>query len=832
MLATATAFVLIYSAGLNAGPAPAQSRDHHVAATAFHVAPHGNDSISCRANSRRRPFRTIQRGADCAHTPGDTVVIASGVYRETVRPTASGTHGRPITFRPARGASVVVSGTEVVKGWTKEPYGTCLKSCWSAAIKRSRGEGRDQVFLRCGDPWARACKMLEEARWPNVGAGGPWHPKFAVAEDGSGDGETWTLTDGELPAKIGRVSPGAIVTYTNNSMFWGFVADSRVTAYDPKSKTIAFEHPVPNDNPAYDLPGRLSHFYLRDKKNFLDHRSEWYVDRSAGRLYVARRPRARVETKARTWAFNLNNRSYIHVTNIGIFGASITTAGSASHNVLNGIAGRFIYHDLNVKAFWDPAEFGGIVLGGTRNTIENSAIEWSSGNGILSAGKDNRVVNNSIFRVNYLGTDAPAIADLGLRSLIAYNTAGIAGKNTVDLYGSYAVVEHNDLCCNAAFSHDVGVVYVWGRANQIRYNWIHDAHDHGYASENNSNMALYLDGGSRDNLVYRNVVSNARGAGVGLWLTGQNFNEIYNNSFYDADEGFFVGAVPFAQFLPIPFVRDMWGTRIINNAFYETGNNSGTPTGEEHGLVMRTNVVARSQPAFADPSTGDFSPAGPLVDAGEEIPGITDGYTGAAPDVGAFERDMRGWDVGQRPDAPRARYRPIAGTPWTNRIRNAGFESPLPTEEPWTAIAPWTRTHGTPEQVAVVTETGEHSECGEDPEACGFRSGIFSLALRAGGRVRVKQRVSGLSPGAELCLVAWVRGTRGAAATLGADGIAETATTFESLKWREVRLPIDVPPSGEFTVFYVRPESTDGSVWLDDVGLAPTPDGFECNSAA
>jgi hypothetical protein len=812
---------------------PARSGDVSATGRVFYVATNGNDSVSCAANGSARPFRTIQRGAECAVSPGDTVVIRSGIYRETVTPRANGTRGRPITFRPAAGAAVVVSGTEVVKRWTKEPRGTCPKTCWSAPIARSRGEGKDQVFVACRDPWAPSCKMLHEARWPNVGSGGQFHPRLAVAEDGFGQGETWTLTDVDLPARAERPLPGAIVTYTNNSMFWGFVADSRIVAYDPKNKTFAFEHPVPNDNPAYDLPGRLSHYFLRDSKDFIDQRSEWYIDRSSRRLYVGRAPRGRVEMKVRAWAFDLDDRSHIHVKGVEVFGASVTSRGTATHNLIDGIAGRFIYHDVNVKAFWDPAEFGGVVLGGVRNTIRNSAIEWSSGNGILSAGKDNRIVNNSIFRVNYLGTDAPAIADLGLRSLISYNTAGVAGKNTVDLYGSYGVVEHNDFCCNAAFSHDVGVVYVWGRANQIRFNWIHDAHDHGYESENDSNMALYLDGGSRDNLVYRNLVTNARGAGVGLWLTGQNFNEIYNNSFYDADEGFFVGAVPFEQFLPIPFVRDMWGTRIINNAFYETSTGSGTPTGEERGLVMRSNVVAPREPVFVDPGGGDFSPLGPLVDSGEEIPGITGGYSGAAPDVGAFEEDMNGWVVGRQTVPTPARYDPISGTPWTNRIRNAGFESPLSTARVWTAIAPWTRTRGEPEQIEIATEAGEHAECGQDPEACGFRSGIFSLQLRSGPPVRIEQRVADLSPTGEYCLVAWIRGTPEAVATLGAGtgkGAVDETTTFQSLKWREVRLRLEAPADGTITIYYGRPESTDGSVWLDDVGLAPTPDGFECTS--
>ena len=56
-------------------------------------------------------------------------------------------------------------------------------------------------------------------------------------------------------------------------------------------------------------------------------------------------------------------------------------------------------------------------------------------------------------------------------------------------------------------------------------------------------------------------------------------------------------------------------------------------TGQEaHGIS--------ADPRLEDPAAGDFRPAldSPLLDAGRVLPGINDGFTGAAPDVGAFER--------------------------------------------------------------------------------------------------------------------------------------------------------------------------------------------------
>ena len=81
----------------------------------WHVAPAVLSGIAAD-----RQFRTISEAAK-AVTPGDTVLIHTGVYRESVRITAIGTPARPIVFEAAPAATVVVSGADRVTGWQKEP---------------------------------------------------------------------------------------------------------------------------------------------------------------------------------------------------------------------------------------------------------------------------------------------------------------------------------------------------------------------------------------------------------------------------------------------------------------------------------------------------------------------------------------------------------------------------------------------------------------------------------------------------------------------------------------------------------------------------------------
>jgi len=75
--------------------------------------------------TKARPFRTINRAAQLLQ-PGERVVIASGVYRECVRPARGGTSpAQMISYEAAPGAKVVIKGSEVLKdGWVEHAIPT------------------------------------------------------------------------------------------------------------------------------------------------------------------------------------------------------------------------------------------------------------------------------------------------------------------------------------------------------------------------------------------------------------------------------------------------------------------------------------------------------------------------------------------------------------------------------------------------------------------------------------------------------------------------------------------------------------------------------------
>ncbi len=86
-------------------------------ASEWNVATNGNDDgVGCAPD----PLRTIQHAADIAK-PGDVIIVHEGVYRERVNPPRGGeSDAKRIVYQAAAGEKVVVTGSEIVKGWTKE----------------------------------------------------------------------------------------------------------------------------------------------------------------------------------------------------------------------------------------------------------------------------------------------------------------------------------------------------------------------------------------------------------------------------------------------------------------------------------------------------------------------------------------------------------------------------------------------------------------------------------------------------------------------------------------------------------------------------------------
>ena len=74
----------------------------------FHVAKNGNDE---NPGSKEKPFLTISRAAMMVQ-PGDTVIVHTGKYSESVFVASTGTAAKPIVFRAAPGEEVWLDGND------------------------------------------------------------------------------------------------------------------------------------------------------------------------------------------------------------------------------------------------------------------------------------------------------------------------------------------------------------------------------------------------------------------------------------------------------------------------------------------------------------------------------------------------------------------------------------------------------------------------------------------------------------------------------------------------------------------------------------------------
>jgi len=155
-----------------------------VHATEFHVVTNGNDTATGSATA---PLRTIQRAAELAQ-PGDVITVHAGVYRERINPPRGGeSDDKRITYQAAPGEKVVITGSEVVKGWERvnndtwkvtlpnnffgafNPYVEKVHGDWFSP--QGREHHRGCVYL--GENWLTEAKTSTDVLTP-AGKGALW----------------------------------------------------------------------------------------------------------------------------------------------------------------------------------------------------------------------------------------------------------------------------------------------------------------------------------------------------------------------------------------------------------------------------------------------------------------------------------------------------------------------------------------------------------------------------------------------------------------------------------------------------------------------------------
>ncbi|MCY9656807.1 RICIN domain-containing protein [Paenibacillus chondroitinus] len=499
------------------------------AGNTYYVATTGNDS---NAGTLSSPFKSIAKAASVM-VAGDTCIIRGGTYREVIQPTKSGTAGNPITYKAYAGETVTLSAAEKVTGWTLHS-GNIYKAPmnWNLGME-------NQVFVNG--------EMMHVAQYPN-----------------------WTDTNIFNPGRA-KMESGADLTVTYSGLnkpadYWkgGFIwirgtwtaQTTTIAASSGNQLTLA---PFSSSDGRYTGPLASREFFVFNLFSELDTEREWFYDSSTQTMYLwapggVNPSTLNVEIKKRNFCIDLTGVSYVNIEGLNTFGGTIRMADNSSNNIVKGIDAKYISHRMNLQKAYEKDDTG-IYVGGSNNTLRDSKLAYSSGNLIIVAGSDNKIINNLAHEANYMVTYNANMFIKGKRHLISYNTLYNAARDLMQLEDIDAsIIEYNDLSLNGLLGTDCGGIYVTkedGEKTEIRYNRIHDllaTTDHG----------IYLDQHSHNFIIHHNTVWNMDFAGIKSSQPG-NFVQIYDNMVDGKIKHTFGTA----------FNNDGYGTRIYNNVATE-----------------------------------------------------------------------------------------------------------------------------------------------------------------------------------------------------------------------------------------------------------------------
>ncbi|WP_054023558.1 DUF1565 domain-containing protein [Bacillus sp. FJAT-28004] len=744
----------------------APNTEVNAAGTTFYVATNGSDSND--GTSLSTPFLTIQQAALTAQA-GDTVYVREGTYRETVTPANSGTTGNKITYQNYMDETVTVSGNDIISGWTQDSG-----NIYKASMNWTLGAG-NQVFVNG--------EMMNEARWPNQ-TGTLLSPTRASAGAGTNANH---ITDSNLPGGTGFWN-GATLWITSGSEW--IAQTPTVTAYDSTTKTLTFD--ALRQSGASYTPRSGNKYYLSGIKGALDVEKEWWYDSAGSMLYFfapgGGDPSSQtVEAKKRNIAFDLSDKGYVDIKGIQTIAATIQM-DSLTHNcLLQGIVSKYISHNKLNTAAEEQTNLG-IILDGSHNVIRDSELAYSSGSLVTVKGNSNNVINNYIHDGGYI-PDWDGLVNLkGANSLISHNTVSDAGRVTLFFAPGMSAnnIQYNDVYNAGWLTTDLGMIYgpnTDGGNTEIHHNYVHDS------KSTHLGIGIYLDNFTSNFIIHHNVTWN--NAGIQLNIPS-NYNLVYNNTAWTQASTINAWGNT--------FLTDMYGDRIFNNII----------KGYDPEVTAYTTIGSNltNSPGFVNEASRDYRllSTSSAKDAGIVIPGITDGYVGSAPDIGAYEYGGTDWTAGHNFTAPPSPSYSTPSTPHMNLAKNAGFE-----------LGDLTNWSTTDAHNAVVVEDNHWGQAANSGKS---RSQLYGVKL-SGGVDGVAQTITGLQPNTNYVAGGWLRTPAGETAVLGVKnyGGSDVSTPSNSSTWTFVKVYFQTGAANTSATIYFKKTSGTGEAYADDAAL-------------
>ncbi|MCX6182789.1 MAG: right-handed parallel beta-helix repeat-containing protein [Bacteroidetes bacterium] len=527
-------------------------------------------------------------------SPGDTLFLRGGIYREAVKILNSGEEDLPLVIKAFPGEKVVLTGTEEIKKWEKVRENYYKAFCPKEVL---------QLFNNN--------KMLMPARWPNIDSAFDkkgWVPMLTGKDSAMFIGYSWPKNywNGALCfASTGKRWVVTVETINGNK-------DGNL-----KMKEKWFDY----QSGSYTGEGKG---YIIKHLNALDTINEWHWQNDTLYAMLTEEPVA-LEAQTKEVLFEGVTISDVVLKNISVFGGRIQMRNCESI-LLDNVD---VTYGTALKSYEFPhgATHAAVKFYGESEncTIQNSVVDKNWGSGVYLEGDNNVVFNCIVSNSNWTGTGAAAIATCGENHVVMNCSLFNAGKFLVSHGNTKNIlVKYNNIYNGGFLARDLGLTYTYatyGEGSEIAYNWVHDNR----AEE--SGAGIYIDIASHDFLIHHNVVWNCA---YGLQTIMNAFDhQIYNNTVWDCGKAI-----------------NYWGeigSNMYNQRVYNNLANDIFDAGTDVQFNMCTGVNQ-----FVDLKKHDFRLAKKCaaIDYGTFIPGITNYYTGKSPDAGAYEFGMEAWVPG------------------------------------------------------------------------------------------------------------------------------------------------------------------------------------------
>jgi hypothetical protein len=300
-----------------------------------------------------------------------------------------------------------------------------------------------------------------------------------------------------------------------------------------------------------------------------------------------------------------------------------------TNNVLYGISAFYANHTQGVT---DGSRTGraSVKVQGSNHTIEKCEIAFNSAAGLEVRGNNHLIQNNYIHDFDFLASyDGPLVIRGIKNNIVKNNTVFNGGRDAIQYGGDANEIAFNDVYRSNRLADDCALFYTVGprdEVTEIHHNWFHDTDSPGTKYKA---AGIYLDNDASKYLVHHNVVWNTEWTNIQINWNGTDIN-VYNNTLWNGEK-----------------VMGAWhkdGTQFTN---VNVWNNLGSDANWEPQSDKQNNLVVTAD-VFVNADNGDFNlkNGSSPIDQGREISGITDGFLGTKPDIGAYENGGDNWTAG------------------------------------------------------------------------------------------------------------------------------------------------------------------------------------------